>query len=1334
MDSQMTARITTQERTRHRTGARQFCPQRRGSILILVVGVLVLLMISATVYVRVGRLERTSSAAAEQQAITSDTNKKIIDYIGRILSQDLFGMNQDAVRPFEDYIDPTNPSLGYVGERLDIPYTRSGDYTRFSILSDPWLASLEPVDIGVGDERPDVWPHISNIHPAGKFVDLDKIFSEGFFGDLFIGGANSTPAQLDTFQTDIHVRAQMDDWDGLSNGYVTFADRRYGDDTDGDGLPDARWTEIQEAYGVPAGMRIFVAVRIIDNSGMLNVNANMENGLSQPNGPDSKVAFGYTPMDVDLHTFLMAGYGGPKYKGTLFASDGFAEHLHRFGLFGNLVEYGITSYSEFSRIDREDRDAMYADFGNRPYRSHPVLRPYGVASEIELRTFFATANDRASSRLELSFGKLNDYEADPVLISPLRDQESGELNYGENMPSLEPRKSSRKGYADWPGLFSYKLDTGEVVTGESRHLLTTYNGQNAVSAWNQPTGSHTLFGKPDLNELVINKDVQSLTGGFFWALAPYSLRRGGTDSDANENPIYGLVNAIWKPTGTYQLHYGNDDAGFAYLRSAQLAVNMLDTYDDDNEPTVRTLWWDVEDNLTDYDKDRDIVGNFDFGEIPTGSLTSTNGSGDQTGIKMTLIGLERQPFFREIATVTIYHDDVTDNEPIIAPDDWYGDYVAIEIGNPWEETISLENYEIEYSGETISLGGQSIPAGEALVIIAGSPAHNIPSQWKNVIDGRPLTGVNTTTVVLSNAIMSFKLDGNDEDTILWRKGVPYGSTTVNVVVDRIRPSDNTGDDEADFPTYEGFWDGSGFPKGGMYALKISDQNGERWSMHEAFVVVSSSMARYCAGPGGSPANSFPAYIFQSPDSIADDSDDGILASPDLWYAIYPDDGQDHFADLIQTVENDDNPGARKYLVERFRGDNGKEYNNALEYAPFQLLVQNIKGRTEHARFRSSVDPLMYTCVTHMNTDQNTPVDFTNPANYVTISEYLGDENLASRVEVVSLPGQMQGVIRATDGDNNRFDAPDFRVLEGNVPNPFVGRLDFTRYIPRRGVKALPQQAVPLAVRILDAFETVQGLDGAVSMVQGRINVQTAPRRVLQALPYLYPANQAGPIPPGRDSPDLRLADSIIAYRTRSQVSGSSGIDWTYPWEGSNIRTLSNANSGLRDDWMGAAGFTSLGELALLTEWRDLGTGLNSMTHQPPDPSDTDLRYQSLTIGGQDNSNELFKPFVPNEDTRSNTPDYDPVDDVNEWLSLVRTMAASASVRSDVFTVYVSVIGVTQQDVVRAAADANQYGTSKLEMLHSSMEQRFVVVFDRSNVKRPTDMPRLLFAAREVPLD
>jgi len=67
--------------------------KRRGSILILVVGVLVLLAISATVYVGVGRRERLSSSAQESSAIQSEVINKIVEFLGQTLTDDLYSVN-----------------------------------------------------------------------------------------------------------------------------------------------------------------------------------------------------------------------------------------------------------------------------------------------------------------------------------------------------------------------------------------------------------------------------------------------------------------------------------------------------------------------------------------------------------------------------------------------------------------------------------------------------------------------------------------------------------------------------------------------------------------------------------------------------------------------------------------------------------------------------------------------------------------------------------------------------------------------------------------------------------------------------------------------------------------------------------------------------------------------------------------------------------------------------------------------------------------------------------------------------------------------------------------
>lgn len=81
----------------------------------------------------------------------------------------------------------------------------------------------------------------------------------------------------------------------------------------------------------------------------------------------------------------------------------------------------------------------------------------------------------------------------------------------------------------------------------------------------------------------------------------------------------------------------------------------------------------------------------------------------------------------------------------------------------------------------------------------------------------------------------------------------------------------------------------------------------------------------------------------------------------------------------------------------------------------------------------------------------------------------------------------------------------------------------------------------------------------------------------------------------------------------------------------------------------------------------------------------------------------------------------------------RAISNVVSLRSDVFIAYIKVIGVTPADVDEAKEkEADGIVNKALDALQPTLEQRYVAVFDRSNVESPTDRPRLLFAVQQVP--
>ncbi|MGD0597216.1 MAG: hypothetical protein ABSA64_06800 [Sedimentisphaerales bacterium] len=106
----------------------------------------------------------------------------------------------------------------------------NGTYYNYPDDNNPWLASLEPNDANM-------WPHITDLYNQ--------------FGNL----AYDMQIQKN--------EAIYDHSDVAGNG--THAD------ADGDGAPDSLWIQIPNMNS-SKGKPIFVAVRVIDNGGMLNIN------------------------------------------------------------------------------------------------------------------------------------------------------------------------------------------------------------------------------------------------------------------------------------------------------------------------------------------------------------------------------------------------------------------------------------------------------------------------------------------------------------------------------------------------------------------------------------------------------------------------------------------------------------------------------------------------------------------------------------------------------------------------------------------------------------------------------------------------------------------------------------------------------------------------------------------------------------------------------------------------------------------------------------------------------------------------------------------------------
>ncbi len=183
-----------------------------GSALILTVILTALLAILGAMFLLSSRANRMSTSSI---AVGKDLDLAVDTVIAQISTELVFDV-------------PHNDPCRIKPEYYDYP----GD-------ADPWLASLEPNTNGSNIY---FWPHIS---------------------DIYLKLASQTNWKL---QAIIKPEYQLSNEIGDSN-LVMF----YYADADGDGVTDSVWTEVP-GMKTHKGERVYTAVRVVDNGGMLNVN------------------------------------------------------------------------------------------------------------------------------------------------------------------------------------------------------------------------------------------------------------------------------------------------------------------------------------------------------------------------------------------------------------------------------------------------------------------------------------------------------------------------------------------------------------------------------------------------------------------------------------------------------------------------------------------------------------------------------------------------------------------------------------------------------------------------------------------------------------------------------------------------------------------------------------------------------------------------------------------------------------------------------------------------------------------------------------------------------
>lgn len=321
-----TALAPRNPRSTFRTRRENF--RESGSALILALVTIVMLVMLGAAYLQVARTDRRTAAAVDTRTNQSDAS--ILRYIGQILAGDLpEGIDGTGPEAFDvawsnpaepwtvpDIFAPTvvpgpvpiltngdqparepraNTALpdrttNYVAGPGAVYQAQGGD------RDDPYLGSTEP-DFSGGTPY---WPHVTNL--LGVFLDLGDIAATN---DTVPGGVRPLPAQyLATAQgtagwtpTANQLRSDVAyTVPAIQMGTIPLAAAGLYADADGDDIADSRWTWAP----LPSdGGQVFVmAVRIVDNSALLNVNAL---SYQRPSGDAPRWLW---PGELDLDTAL----------------------------------------------------------------------------------------------------------------------------------------------------------------------------------------------------------------------------------------------------------------------------------------------------------------------------------------------------------------------------------------------------------------------------------------------------------------------------------------------------------------------------------------------------------------------------------------------------------------------------------------------------------------------------------------------------------------------------------------------------------------------------------------------------------------------------------------------------------------------------------------------------------------------------------------------------------------------------------------------------------------------------------------------------------------------
>ncbi|MBL8745169.1 MAG: hypothetical protein JNK58_02305 [Phycisphaerae bacterium] len=1175
-------------------------------------------------------------------------------------------------------------------------------------------------------------------------------------------------------------------------GSIRPSDERQWVDTDGDLRPDARWTVI-DGMNTVGGLKWVVAARIIDASSMVNLNAAIEFGGVGAYPAADMLGDGRTPADIDLPRLLenmqrSAGtpYSLPIAADRLFGgANAYEKHLldglgmgfvtEDSTLNGQGPPSGITTFTNWPSTPGQ-RTEYWNLFGQNPlFPSQRGKRGggYSVRDLADLAGFWGTNNPGVVSRIELAMDgtELNGYlpnNSDPT-YGPLRSK--------EGVQGVAGAPSIRHLILDTETFNPDAKPTSQQIHDSVRRLLTPVSGvglQSPVPVLNDVPefqGLHSLkkvrIGDAPVNNAVeppfnpgkrdlLRNSYQSLV----WALAPLATdqplnaeaRLAGAFNVDRENAHYGGFNGTETapnfrsiartlyPPGAFGI--ADPLASFAVITAASMATNLVDAIDTDAppgmtpqyKPTVVTLYNSDSPPATGAFSSISLGRRFAQGDIADTSIPWVSASNPYL-----IVGLERQPFLRDITLIAVYSDASTDGignddgrTGPATPAEALGSAVRIAITNPWPTPIDIgpqfqvvvpetanliddPNTPAPLSPLRLTLPATTILPGESKGFLWILP--HTGNSWDAIHDeilqktdfmGLTSIGVISPDPAVASAVPFAHLVATPGPRGVLLTYTDPAGVLPELVIDRMRPGSgnfpefkSTQFDFASTPTAPnnpdnfppGFSDSSYLIGLGWDAAELAAD--PRWNNGVAPQFTGRVLHSTCLSrPTVQRNGGMPAVVIEAP------AKNNVTTRQDALAWFYT--GASGHNELVLR----DDP--RSIVLSLFG-------------------VTGITFPGDHVRAITAGAPTF--------ADANTPYDPPNPLLPV-FQLFVPNHPLVALSDVLRIGifahtcRDCGDVAAANDLQNWRtvseklgatLEIDNADTSLGNVPNPYLGVLDPTRFILENDLDGFPTlpstMRVPLALRVPDCFEVCAV---GTQLVQGRVNLNTAPREVIESLPMIAPP-YAIPGPAAGLVASTGRADLILSHRRE------------------DLRVAAEAPPGMRTGTMGKPdmdGFATPAELAVLGSWE---SGPGGLTGNPAAPQVGSFLELGADGAANDFSPLQLREYVAESSGYGGTAEVKPIDDPEERLALYRAVSNIATTRSDVFIAWFVLRGYDPQAVEQirvGAGPISEYAPisimdSALANFQPVHESRWLIVFDRSQTEsgapltRPTDRPRVL---------